>query len=522
MEVIATLIGLLTAVTAFSILSRRLPLPYATVMVLAGLGISFVPHLPKISISPEYIFLLFLPPLLYSAAWQMPWREFRRNMRPILLLAVGFVIFTTCIVGVVMHYVLPGLPWAAAFALGAIVSPPDAVAATSITQRLGVPRRAIIILEGESLINDASGLTLLNLAVLAVVSGPLTVGHVSLQVLRIVGGGIAFGLVVGWIVAWIHRRVDDPMAETVVTLITPFAAFLPAEVLGLSPILSTVVAGLYVSRLAPHIFTPRLRQRSRAVWNTITFILNGLVFGVIGLEMNAVFRDVFEKSWLGPLGYAALLSVLVVAARLIWIFPTAYFPRKLFSSQKEGRPSWREVLLVGYTGMRGVISLVAALSLPLMAHGSEFPGRRIIIFLTFVVILVTLLVQSLTLPSLVRHLHLPHSSETDREEHAARLRCAKAALQRLEELSKEPQQAEDETMKVLQKYYQTRANELRDSDEQNGNPSKSIRRIRHELAKAQQQALLQMYDQDEIDEEVLNRITNGLDLEMLRLGEEEG
>jgi CPA1 family monovalent cation:H+ antiporter len=518
MDVISTIVGLLAAVAVLSLLARRINLPYPTVMVLAGLAVCFIPHLPQIRLDPHVVFLIFLPPLLYAAAWDMPWREFRENLRPILLLAVGFVLFTAAAVAVVMHYAIPDLPWAAAIAFGAIVSPPDAVAATAILSRLGVPNRVRVILEGESLVNDASGLTLYGIALGVASSGSISVGREVGQVAILVGGGIAIGLVMGWIATWIHRKLDDPLAETVITLLSPYAAFLPAEAVHASGVLATVVMGLYVSRKAAHLFSPRLRQSARAVWDTMTFMLNGLVFVLIGLQLRFVLAHISGESPLKLAGLVLLLTAVLVVARIAWVFPVSYLPRKLGGqSRQKPMPNWRRLFLVAYTGMRGVISLAIALSLPVtLDSGAEFPQRGLIIFLTFGVIMTTLIFQSLTLPGLVKALKLNAGDELRCEEREARLQVAGAAITRLDELSESANTPKHELNRIRD-YYQAQVDGLTQAKDDDCLPPETpLRFIHRQLIDVERKKLLELYGRDVINEAVLGRIENDLDLEELR------
>ncbi|HWE93021.1 MAG TPA: Na+/H+ antiporter [Tepidisphaeraceae bacterium] len=525
MDVIATILGLLGAVAVLSLVAQKVNLPYPAVMVVAGLGVSFIPHLPPIRIPPETMYLLLLPPLLYSGAWEMPWRDFRMNLRPILLLAIGFVAFTTFAVGAVMHAAVRGLPWVAALVLGAIVSPPDAVAAEAITDRLGVPSRVSVILKGEGLVNDASGLALYRLLVGAAVAGSFSVTKGLGQAAWMAGGGVAIGLAVGWLAVRVHRSLEEPLSETVITLLTPFVAFLPAEACGASGVLSTVVAGLYVSRLSPFVFSARLRLRAGAVWDTLTFMLNGLTFVLIGLQLRSslVAAESEHESLRAIAGYAALLIATVVLARVVWVFPAAYLPTLLPRSRTTGRPlaSWRRVFLVAYTGMRGVISLVAALSLPAaVASGAPFPRRGLIIVLAFAVIFVTLVVQALTLPALIRRLGISKGSGARCEEWEARLEAIRAALQRIDELSRDPHVPQD-VLRGLRAYYGREEGYLSHAAGNRDNacepPETPVEHIRLDLLHAQRRRLLELYAEDRINEEMLRNIEQNLDLEELRL-----
>ncbi|MBV8781357.1 MAG: Na+/H+ antiporter, partial [Phycisphaerae bacterium] len=442
MTSVSTILVLLAAVTAMAIAARRAKLPYPAVMVIGGLLIAWVPKLPHLALSPDVFFTLFLPPLLYAAAWQTSWRDFKLNLRPILLLAIGFVVFTTVVVAAFAHWLVPGMPWAAALALGAIVSPPDAAAASATASLLRVPRRLITILEGESLVNDASGLTLYKLAVAAAVTGTFSWSNAIWTGASSVGLGVGLGLIIGWLIMRLHRLMNDPLQETVITLLSPFAAFIVAEHLHGSGVLAVVTMGLFISRHSHAIFAPTTRLQAYSVWNTTEFVFNGLVFVLIGLQLPIVVSHFQE----GDLSRATLLMwsgglcVVVVLVRMAWVFPASYLPHLLarILGRRDPMPSWKIVFLVAYTGMRGATSLAAALALPLfIAGGAEFPRRNLIIFFSFVVILATLVVQSLTLPPIIRALGIKPDRENQCEEWEARLRASEAALERVKQLEGE-------------------------------------------------------------------------------------
>jgi monovalent cation/hydrogen antiporter len=414
MHEVSTVLVLLCIVTLLAFWTRNWSIPYPTLMVLVGVGIALIPGLPNIQLTPEVVFLIFLPPLLYAAAWQTPMHDFRKNLRPIALLAIGLVLVTTLVIGVVAHELFPGMPWAVAFALGAIISPPDAIAASAVTQRLRVPRRIVVILEGESLLNDASGLVAYRVA-LAVVAGEhfSFSGAVSAFVIA-AAGGVAVGCLVGWAVIAIHKKLDDPVVETVVTLLTPFAAFLICEAVHLSGVLAVVCTGLMVRQRSSTLFSGATRLHASAVWECIVFVLTGLTFIFIGLQMRDVVILIADEKQLlwNSLG-AVLILLATIAVRMIWIFPAAWIPRALSAKirAKDPYPPAKHLALIGWTGMRGVVSLAAALALP-----ASFPFRNLILFVVFVVILGTLVVQGLSLPWLVRKLGLSGGGRSSSEQ----------------------------------------------------------------------------------------------------------
>jgi CPA1 family monovalent cation:H+ antiporter len=469
--------------------------------------------------------VLFLPPILTSAAWYTSWRDFRFNLRPILLLAIGLVLVTTSAVAVVAHIAI-GLEWSTAFVLGAIVSPPDAVAATAITQRLSVPRRIVTILEGESLINDATGLVAYRFAVAAVVTGMFSFWEASLRFFVMVIGGVLVGLAIGWLVVKIHSLMDDSLVEITSTILMGFVAYILAERLGASGVLAVVTLGLYHRRKSPEVLSPRTRIQTIAVWDIIIFLLNGLIFILIGLQLSSILAEISGYSVATLIWYAVLVSAVIIGVRLVWVFPAAYIPR-LLSRQLRDRdpyPSWQFLLLLGWTGMRGIVSLAAALALPLTTNnGTEFPHRDLILFLTFCVILVTLVLQGLTLPTLIRWLKIVEDGNIEREEMEGRLRATEAALDRLDELlAQDCSQAEAEMIQWLRTQYNERIRRISACcvamDRGSRDQLIAFRRLQHEMLTAERRTAIRLRNQGEIGDEVLHRIERDLDLEETRLG----
>ncbi|VTU02714.1 na+ h+ antiporter : Na+/H+ antiporter OS=Gloeobacter kilaueensis JS1 GN=GKIL_0560 PE=4 SV=1: Na_H_Exchanger [Gemmataceae bacterium] len=404
-------LALLGATVAIAVLARCLGVPYPVLLTLGGLLLGLQPWTPPVNLDPHVVFVLFLPPLLYGAAFRTEWPDFRGQLRAITLLAVGLVLFTTTLVAAAAHYWV-GIPWAAAFVLGAIVSPPDAVAAMAVTQRLRVPRVITTILEGESLVNDASALVALRLAIGALGAGAFSVWEAGGQFLFVSAGGIGIGIVGAHLVIRLHRWLDareltdNPLTITI-TLLTPFAVYLPAEHLEVSGVLAVVAAGLWVGSRCEQVFSCDFYDEARAVWEWVEFMLNGLIFILIGLSIRPIIEHLDDQyTFEQILTAAAVVSGVTVVARLMWVYPGAYVPRWLdrrVLGSGDPYPSWREVTVVGWTGMRGVVSLAAALALPRTApDGSPFPCRELIQFLTFGVIFVTLVGQGLTLPLLIR------------------------------------------------------------------------------------------------------------------------
>jgi len=538
---IETILGLLLAVAALATLATRLGVPYPILLVIGGSALGFVPGLPPVELDPELVFLLFLPPLLYVSALFTSWRDFRANIRPISLLAVGLVLMTTFVVGAVVHTVI-GLPWAAAFVLGAIVSPTDAIAATTVAQRLGVPRRIVTILEGESLVNDATGIVAYRVAVAAVVTGAFSIWEAGLQFVVGAAGGIAFGFAVGWLVIWVRRHLsEDPSVQNTVSLLTPFVAYLAAEELPhslwellhelfgvpgdlyFSGVLAVVTTGLYLGRKGPYIISSGTRLQGYATWELITFLLNGLIFILIGLQLRSVVQGLDEYTAGQIISYAVLVSLTVILVRMIWVFPATYVPRWIIRRIRERDPSppWRSVSIIAWTGMRGVISLAAALALPFQTTaGVQFPDRNLIIFLTFCVILATLVIQGLSLPVLIRTLSLEDDHIGDKEETHGRIKIAEAALERLEELVDEDWVREDtaERVRGLYSYRRNRFASRFDGDPDGVEVrSAAYQRLMIELLGAQRLRLVTMRDEGSIGDEVMHRIERDLDLEESRL-----
>jgi Na+/H+ antiporter len=496
-----------------------------------------VPGLPRVELEPEVVFLLFLPPLLYVSALFTSWRDFRANLRPISLLAVGLVLMTTCVVATVSHWAV-GLPWAAAFVLGAIVSPTDAIAATAVAQRLGVPRRIVTVLEGESLVNDATGIVAYRIAVAAVVTGAFSLWDAGLEFVLGAAGGISIGLAVGWAILWARRHVsEDPSVQNTISLLTPFAAYLLAEELPtyvwrqlqfpgdlhFSGVLSVVTAGLYLGRRSPYVISPETRLQGYAFWELVTFLLNGLIFGLIGLQLSGIVEGLSEYSVTTLLLYAVLISLTVILVRIAWVFPATYVPRWVSNwlRERDPSPSPRQVLIIAWTGMRGVISLAAALALPLTTNdGAPFPGRDLILFLTFCVILATLVAQGLSLPALIRALGLEDDGTAEQEETLGRIEVAEAALNRIDELSREEWVREDtaERVRGLYNYRRSRFAARFDGD-QDGleDRSTAYQRLLRELLRAQRSTLIGLRNEGKIGDEVMHRIEHDLDLEESRL-----
>jgi Na+/H+ antiporter len=515
---------LFACVAVLVVLARKLALPYPIVLVLAGLGLSFIPRLPTVRLNPDVVFYFFLPPLIYPAALFTSWRDFRRNLRSILLLSIGLVLFTTVVIAWVAHALVPSMPWAAAFALGAIVSPPDAIAATAVLRRLLVPHRIEVILEGESLVNDATALVALRFAVVALMTSTFSLGAATGRFVIVVLGGIGFGFLVGFIMRWVQRHLDDPPVQITISLLTPFAAYLPAERFHLSGVLAVVTAGIYLGWHSPLIVTARYRLQAFAFWEATVFLLNGFIFITIGLQLPEILRALHGELLSGLIYNAVLISAAVVFVRIAWVFSATYVPRFLFKSlrARDPYPGWRNVAIVAWSGMRGVISLAAVFALPLtLTNGVAFPARNYILFFTFAVILTTLVLQGLTLPILIRQLGVEDDGGTDEEERIARLQANRAALDLIEELAKGcgvPVEVADR----LRAEYRERMAELErcqdDEDDRSGEiATPDYRRLQQEALNVERQTIIRLRNEHVINDDALRRIQRDLDLAEARL-----
>lgn len=541
MPAVEVVLGLLVAVAVLALVARRLHVPYPIVLVIGGLALGLVPGLPAVRLAPEVVFLVFLPPLVYAAGWFTSVRDFKANLRPVGLLSIGLVLATTVGIAVVAHTLVPSLPWAAAFALGAIVSPTDAVAASAIFGRLGAPRRTVAILEGESLVNDATGLIAYRYAVAAVVAGGFSLWAAGMQFLVSGVGGVAIGLALAWLVGQLQRRLEDPVIEITLSFLVPYGVYLAAEQARVSGVLAVAVAGIYAGWRSPETLSATTRVQALAVWGTMLFVLNGLVFVLIGLQLPGILSGLTGSSPAQLVAYAAVVSLAVIVIRFLWVFPATYLPRLVSRRlrRRDPYPGWRNVVVVAWTGMRGVVSLAAALSLPLtVAGGAPFPGRDLILFLTFSVILATLVVQGLSLPPLMRWLGVGDDVEAARQEEAgARVQAIEAALGRLDQLALE-EWTRDDGVDYMRNYYGKRRLVVdaqfgrvdhehpedghqhepgRDHAEQHRERLDGMNRLKQEMLSAERAMVIRLRNQGTIGDEVMHRIERDLDLEEVRL-----
>jgi monovalent cation/hydrogen antiporter len=441
---IQTLVLLLAVIAAIAVVAARLKIPPAILLVLTGVVLALIPGLPTIELAPEFVLLLVLPPVIYSSAVNMSWREFKFNLRPITLLAVGCVLFTTIAVAAASHWLL-GFTWPVGFVLGAIVSPPDAVAPLSIARKLELPRRILIILEGEGLANDAVALILYRFAVAAVTAGTFSLSNALGSFVAIVIGEILWGIGVGWFVLRLRHWVRDPPVEIALSLLTPALSYWVPAYFGGSGVIATVTAGLYVSWNGFRLISAATRLQGIFFWGFLIYLIEGMVFLITGLQARPLLARISSGSIAQLAISVSVVSAVVIVARFVWHYPATYLPRWLFPPirRKDPSPPWQWPFVVAFTGVRGIVSLAAALAIPFAtAVGNPFPDRDLILLLTFSVILVTLVGQGLTLPLVIRALGLAHAGRRERrcvkaEEHAARRRAAEAAIARLDELATE-------------------------------------------------------------------------------------
>ena len=520
------IISLLFVISMLAMLSQKLRISYPIFLVIAGLGISLIPGIPQIQLDPDFVFIIFLPPLLYSAAWTTSWHDFFKLRRPIGMLGFGLVFCTAFAVAYFSHFLIPDLSLALGFLLGGIVSPPDAVAATSVLQNLRVPKTVVDILEGESLVNDASSLIVFRFAMAAILTGRFVFWQAGVQFLLVVVMGILIGLAIANIVYAIHRWLPTTSSiDTAITLISPYLMYVAAEHFHFSGVLAVVSGGLFLSYRSHEIFSYDTRLQAQSVWNVLVFLLNGVVFILIGLQLPDVVKGLGQYSLRAAIGYGALISLLTIVVRLLWVYPGAYCPRMLSKRirRTEVRPPARAVFVTGWAGMRGVVSLASALAIPIsLPGGAAFPHRNMILFITFCVILVTLVLQGLTLPLVVRWLKLETMENKEEEKLGIRLKMANAVVDYINT----HYSAEAGTIEAfgrLKNRYERMAaitsSRLKMDGDTDGMTAKFLPRYRRlliELVDVQRQELSRMRRDNEFPEEVLRNKETELDLEEAR------
>ncbi len=515
---------LLLFIVVFGLLAQRIRTPYPIVMVLGGLLLSVIPGIPHVTLNPDVVFLVVLPPLLYAAAWNTSWRDFRYNLISISLLAFGLVGFTVIAIALIAPNIFDGFDWRLGFVLGAVVAPTDAIAATSIARRVGLPGRIADILEGESLINDATGLLALQFATGMMVQKVVpTVSSGVVTFAWLIGGGIGLGLLVGWGIEYVERRINDGPIEITLSILVPYAVYLAAEAAHSSGVLAVVTCGLFLSRRSNRFFSPRVRIQISSVWQSLNFVLNGLVFVLIGLQLPVIRASIRGYTFSTLIIDAAVFSALVILLRLVWAFPgagLAWLVRTRIAHQDYTPPRLREIFVVGWTGMRGVVSLAATLILPpLLADGSPFPHRHLIVFLTFCVILVTLVLQGVTLPPLIHVLGLAGSAGPNCEEQEARRIVIEAAMSHLEDAKEKDSEEFAALYEDLIGHYHQRLASVRPGDGNQDDLAGHHRQIELSLEalRVERETAIRLRDEGRINDEVLRRIERELDLDESRI-----
>jgi Na+/H+ antiporter len=518
------LLAVLAAVAFFLILAYHSRIPYPILLVVGGAVIGFIPGIPDVQLDPDLVLVIVLPPLLYAAAFFSSLRDLRDNLGPIAQLSIGMVIVTMVAVAVVAHQVIDGMSWQAAFVLGAVVSPTDAVAATAIASRVGAPSRFVSIIEGESLINDSTALVAYKFAVAAAVSGSFSLASAGGRFVLNAVVGIAIGIAVGWIVAHVRRVIDDAPTEITISLVTPYFAYLPAEALGVSAVLAAVTTGIYLGWRSPELITPATRIQAFAVWEIIQFVLNAALFVLVGLQLPSVIDGIQRMDTGAIVVDSIAVCATVILVRLVGVYPITCLPRLLSRKlrEREPDPPWWMPAIIGWTGMRGAVSLAAALAIPAtIESGASFPQRDLIIFLTYAVIGATLILQGTTLPLVIKALGVEEDGTEAQRESKARLLAARAAIARIDELVAEEWVREDTAERVKAGYeFRIRRFSARFDDEDDGAidaRSRDYQRLVRELLEAQRAEIIRLRNVGKINDEIMHRIERDLDLEDTRL-----
>jgi len=537
MENFKIVIFIMAIMISLIAIANNRKLPYPVLLLAAGLLIGFTPMLPDLALDPDVVFLVILPPLLYDAAYKTSWIEFKTSIRPISALAISLVFFTTVAVAFTAHYLIPGFSWPLAFVLGAVVSPPDAVAASGIIKGLGLNKKVITILEGESLVNDASALIAYRYAVTAVTTGAFVFWQAGLQFLLVAGVGVFIGVAIGYLFIAAHKRIENnSVVETSLTLLSPFISYHAAEYFHMSGVLAVVSTGLVMSWRSPEVFSYQTRMRTKLVWDTLIFLLQGFVFILIGLQLPSVIKGLGNYPLLEILGYGLVISLVTIIVRIIWVFAGAYF-QTFFQKKKNisgatamhenDDDTWKNVLIVAWTGTRGVISLAAALALPLvMANGNAFPKRNSIIFLAFVVIFVTLVVQGLSLPLLIRWLRIKPQGNTDNEQKELQLYLATHTLHYIEQNLQEPLNHQMQELlkskyvlliEQLTKEIRLQKKAIFSDEETQVAPRDEMLNAQLELKKFQRGVLLKLHKEGEFSDAAIKEVEKEMDINELKL-----
>ncbi len=539
MENFKIIIFILVVLISLSALSDKLKLPTPVFLVLAGLIIGFVPVLPDLIMDPDVVFLVFLPPLLYDAAVRTSWHEFKTNIKPISALGVSLVFITTVAIAITAHYFIPMFSWPLAFLMGAIISPPDAVAATGIIKGLGLNTKVISILEGESLVNDASALIAYRYALVASITGSFLIWEAGLQFLYVAGVGIITGLLIGLVLIFIHKKIENQsIVETSLTLLTPFLSYLAAEQIHASGILAVVSTGLLLAWRSPEIFSYQTRIQTKVVWDTLMFILNGFVFILIGLQLPVILKQLTGYKLSALIGYGLIISGVTILVRIIWVFGSAYLFNLFNRDKKELNDippdqnrygDWKNVLIVAWTGTRGVISMALALALPLtLYNGDTFLQRHLIVFVCFVVVFITLVVQGFSLPLLIRLLDVKPSISEDKEEKELQLYIVNSTMHFIDH-EFNPQPPEPVRMELKRKFGQVAAklaheiniharNEIEDK-QLAVRTLTEMQKAQLEIARFQRELLLKLHKEGRFSDAAIKMVERDMDIDELKMNQ---
>jgi monovalent cation/hydrogen antiporter len=520
MGLLQVILFLMLFAVALGWVARHFKFPYPIALVIGGGLLGFIPRLPQPEFDPQFILVLVLPPILYQAALLTSWREFKANIRPIGLLAIGLVIATTLAVGATLKLLIPDIPWAAAFVLGAIVSPPDVVAATTILSRLNIPRQVVTVLEGESLVNDATGLVIYKFAVAAVLTGVFSLWQASLEFVGVAAGGIIIGFVMGQFFVLVHKYLGDAFIEVLTTLVVPYVAYIAAESLHVSGVLAVVAAGIVRGRYAPEIVSAEMRIIARSVWNLLVFILNSLVFILIGSQLSAIVARLTDYTVAQLFFYGTFVSAVAIVVRFAWIYPAIYLPLvfRTARGQQVPPPQEGEVFIMSWCGMRGIVSLAAALALPqLLEDGSPFPERDLIIFLTFVVIAVTLVIQGLSLKPLIRRLQVGKDWSLQEEQQRAKIALGKAAIAAIDAVVAKEGISNDLAERIRAEFAEQITLSVPDGIVLRHSGADDAVRLRAAAVKAERQELIRLWRENLISDEVLHKIEEHLDYQESRI-----
>jgi len=519
MGLLQVILFLMLFAVALGWVARHFKFPYPIALVIGGGLLGFFPQLPQPQFDPQFILVLVLPPILYQAALLTSWREFKSNIRPIGLLAIGLVLATTLAVGATLKLLIPDIPWAAAFVLGAIVSPPDVVAATAILSKLNIPRKVVTVLEGESLVNDASGLVIYKFAVAAVLTGVFSLWQASVEFIGVATGGIIVGFLMGQFFVVVHKYLGDAFIEVLTTLAVPYVAYIAAESLHVSGVLAVVAAGIVRGRYAPEIVSAEMRIIARSVWNLLVFLMNSLVFLLIGMQLSGIVSRLTDYTVAQLFFYGTFVSAVAIVVRFAWIYPAIYLPLVFKAVRGQvSLPQEGEVFIMSWCGMRGIVSLAAALALPqVLEDGNAFPERDLIIFLTFVVIAVTLVIQGLTLKPLIRRLRVGKDWSLQEEQQRAKMALGKAAIAAIDAAVASDGIANELAERIRAEFAEKITLSVPDGLVLRHSGADDALRLRAVAVKAERQELIRLWRENQISDEVLHKIEEDLDYQESRI-----